>query len=55
MILAEPVDPGLVAQQCVLVASEKTDIIDDKNITTLNVVNGRELNTFTIEEHHRLY
>ena len=52
MVLAESVDPSLVAQQCVLVASEMTDIVNDENVTTLNVVYGREPKV--IEEQHPL-
>ena len=37
MILAQSKEPCSVSQQCVLVASESTDIVDDKDITTLNV------------------
>ena len=42
MVLAESVDPSLVAKQRILVASEKTDIVNNENVTTLNVVYGRE-------------
>lgn len=52
MVLAEPVDPGLVAQQCVLIAPEKTDIVDDKDIATLNVVYQRQPKI--AEKYHRL-
>ena len=37
MILAQPKEPCSVPQQCVLVASKTTDIVDDKDITALNV------------------
>jgi hypothetical protein len=52
VVLAESVYPGLVSQQCVLVASETTDIVDDKDVTTLNVVYQRETNV--AKKHHRL-
>ena len=54
-ILAKPVDPGLVPQQCILVASKLTDIIDDKDITTLNVAKSIEREAFMVEELHCLW
>jgi hypothetical protein len=37
MILAQSKESRSVSQQCVLIASEKTDIIDNEDITALNM------------------
>ena len=52
MVLASHEESGLVPQQCVLVASKLTDIVDDKDITTLNVAQHWEM--LAIEKHHCL-
>ena len=52
MVLAPHKESGLIPQQCVLVASKLTDIIDDKDITTLNVPQHWEM--LAIQKHHCL-
>jgi hypothetical protein len=53
MVLAPVKEPRSVSQQCVLVATKVTDIIDNKDITTLNVTQHWEI--FTVKKHHCLY
>ena len=55
VIFTEPVHPGLVSQQRVLVASKLTDIIDDKDVTTLNVAKCIGGEAFVVEELHCLW
>ena len=55
VVLAESVDPCLVPQQCVLIASKLTDILDDKDITTLNVAKSIGWEAFMVEELHCLW
>ena len=55
VILAKPVDPCLVAQQCVLIASKLTDIIDDKDIATLNMAKSVGGEAFMVEKLHCLW
>ena len=45
MVLASHIESGLVPQQCILVASKLTDIVDDKDITTLNMAQHWEIFT----------
>ena len=52
MVFASHKESGLVSQQRVLVASKLTDIIDDKDITTLNVAQHWEM--LAIQKHHCL-
>ena len=52
MVPAFPPESGLVSQQCVLIASKLTDIIDNKDITTLNMTQHWE--TLAIQKYHCL-
>ena len=54
VISAESVEPCLVSQQCVLIATKTTDIVDDKDIPTLNMTQRVSRKAFMVEEHHCL-
>jgi hypothetical protein len=55
VVLAKSVDPGLVSQQCVLVASELTDIVDNEDVTALNVAKSVGGETLVVEKLHCLW
>ena len=52
VIFASHVEPRLVSKQRVFIATEETDIVNNKNISTLNVTQHREM--LAIQKHHRL-
>ena len=55
VILAKSVHSCLVPQQRVLIAPELTDIVDDKDVTTLNMAKSIGREAFMVEELHCLW
>ena len=53
MVPAESIEPCLISQQCVLIATKTTDIINNKDISTLNVTKHWEVPT--IQEQYSLF
>lgn len=52
MIFASHKQSGLVAEQCVLIATKETRVINNKDVSTLNVTKCWKI--FAIEKQHCL-